>query len=470
MFFRPIPYKTSAGRVSRACFCAVGFALLAMAPPSAVEAQTAAAVWAISGGGDNSDIGFAVAADSAGNAVLVGRVADVATLAGAAPAPLGDLDAAIAKFSPDGQLVWARRPGGSGRDSARGVAIDGNGNALVTGFFHGTGTFGEATADSAGHRDVFVAKYDPSGALMWLRRAGGPLIDEGRGIAADGNGNVFVTGGFEGEAAFADSLTVSARKGSHAFVAKYDADGTPLWVRQAGGDKHTWGNAVAADSAGNVLISGAFARKARFNGTALKSAGNLDIFIAKYDPDGNLLWAKSAGGPNRDMAYSVTADAADNVLVVGKFHGTANFDAVKLNSVGNKDAFIAKYAPDGTLAWAVSLGGRRDDDARGLATDNSGNTLLTGSFRGKMSVGDMTLTSAGDNDIFVAVLNPDGAPLSAQSVGGSDTDNGFGIAADGRGGAYVTGSFTATATFDGPVLHSTGSEDLFISRLRYGKP
>jgi len=467
MFFRPIPFKTTAGGGCRTPFYAMALALLVMAPLAAAEAQSAATEWAVSGGGENSDIGFAVATDSTGNAVLAGRIADMATLAGAAPAPLGDLDAAIAKFNPDGQLVWARRPGGAGRDSARGVAIDGSGNTLVTGFFRGTSTFGEATVDSAGHRDVFVAKYNPAGAPMWFRRAGGPLIDEGRGIAADGNGNVFVTGGFEGQATFADSLTVTAKKGSHAFVAKYDAGGTPLWVRQAGGGRHTWGNAVATDSAGNVLVSGAFARIAAFNGTVLKSAGDLDIFIAKYDPDGNLLWATTAGGRGRDMAYSVTTDAADNVLVAGRFSRIAEFDDVELKSIGDDDAFIAKFTPDGTLAWAVSLGGRGNDAARSVAADNNGNALLTGSFRGKMTIGDMTLTSAGDSDVFVAVFAPDGTLLSARALGGADADSGFGIAADGRGGAYVTGAFTATATFDGSRLSSTGSDDLFISRLRY---
>ena len=467
MFFRSIPFKTSAGRGGLAWFRAVSLALLATAPLSVVEAQTAAEVWVISGGGANSDIGFAVAADSAGNAVLVGRVADVAALAGAALAPLGDLDAAVAKFNSDGQLAWVRRPGGIDRDSAQGVAVDGNGNTLVTGFFRGTGSFGDATVDSAGHRDVFVAKYNPAGAPIWFRRAGGPLIDEGRGIATDSGGNVFVTGGFQGEATFADNLTVAAEKGSHAFIAKYDAGGTPLWVRQAGGDRHTWGNATTTDKAGNVLISGAFARNARFDDTALRSAGDLDIFVAKYDPNGKLLWAKAAGGRGRDMAYSVTTDAADNVLVAGRFSRIARFDDVELKSVGEDDAFVAKFAPDGTLAWTVSFGGRGDDAARGVATDSNGNALLTGSFRGKMTVGGMTLTSAGDHDIFVAVVNPSGTLLSAQAVGGPDTDIGFGIAAAGSGGAYVTGSFTATATFDGIVLHSTGTEDLFVSRLRY---
>lgn len=464
----PRPSRTSP-RI-RGTFRVIVLALFALAPLSAIRAHPAAVVWALSGGGENSDMGFAVASDSAGNVVLAGRVAGVATLAGDLPAPAGNHDAAIAKFNLDGQLVWARRPGGSGRDSALDVAIDADGNALVTGFFQDTGDFGGTSAHSAGHRDVFVAKYDSAGALEWLRRAGGPRIDEGRGVAVDGNGNVLVTGGFEGQAYFADNMSITAEKGSHAFVAKYDSNGTPLWVRQAGGNNYTWGNSVASDSVGNIVIAGAFAKTATLDDVTLESAGNLDIFISKYDPDGNLVWAKSVGGKGREIAYSVTTDQADNVLVAGTFSRTAKFNDIRLKSVGGRDAFIAKYTPDGTLTWVKSFGGRGDDLAHGIAVDTSGSVLLTGSFEGELTVETTVLTSAGRSDLFVAVFDSEGTLLSARAAGGTGNDSGFGIATDGQGGAYVTGSLAATATFDGAHLHSAGSDDLFIAKLNYGKP
>lgn len=444
--------------------------MFATTPLSAIGAQTTAIVWTVTGGGENSDMGFAVASDPAGNAVVVGRVADMAVLAGSLPDPAGDLDAVIAKFDQNGQPVWTRRPGGPGRDTARDVAIDPDGNTLVTGFFRDTSDFGGTSATSVGHRDVFVAKYDPAGALVWLHRAGGPRIDEGRGVAADGNGNVLVTGGFEGQASFAEDVSVSAEKGGYAFVAKYAPDSALLWVRKAGGGKYTWGNSIVTDTAENILVSGAFSKKATFDDTTLKSAGDLDVFIAKYDPDGNLLWAQSVGGSGRDITYSIATDKADNVLVAGMFSRTANFSGVQLKAVGGKDAFVAKFTPDGTLAWALSIGGRGNDSVGGIASDAAGNVLLTGSFQGTLTVGKATLTSAGDSDIFVAALDPEGTLLSASAAGGTGRDNGYGIASDSRGGAYVTGSFTATAAVDGETLRSAGSDDLFIAKLKYRKP
>jgi Beta-propeller repeat len=442
--------------------------LMLFAPPwSAVGAQSNTVEWAMSGGGPNSDIGFAIAMDPSGDAVLVGRMADVTALAGQTSTPLGDLDAAIAKFSADGKLKWLRRPGGTERDSAQSIAIDAKGNALVTGFFRGTGRFGDLESNSAGHRDVFIAKYDSAGTLLWVRRAGGSLIDEGRGISTDPDGNVLVTGGFEGQASFDKDTSVTALGDGDAFIAKYDPNGGLLWVRQAGGEEHTWGNAIATDSAGNVLVSGAFSNTAKFDGTTLTSSNDLGAFVAKYSPNGKLLWAKVGDGSGRDIAYAISVDAEDSVLIAGNFSRSIQFDGKRLESKGSRDAFIAKYQADGTLAWAEAIGGPDDDAVRAIASDGRGDILLTGSFQGELTIGEKVLTSTGDRDVFIAALGADGKPVWARSVGGIETDNGFGIATDGRGGVYVTGSFASTAAFNGMTLSSAGSDDLFILKLHY---
>lgn len=444
--------------------------MLFAVPLPAADAQTHAVEWAMSGGGPNSDIGFAIATDPSGDTVLVGRMADVATLAGQTSPPKGDLDAAIAKFGTDGKLKWLRRPGGTERDSAQSIALDATGNVLVTGFFRGIGKFAPLESNSAGHRDVFVAKYDPTGTLIWIRRAGGLLIDEGRGISADPDDNILVTGGFEGEASFAQDMSITAKGDGDAFIAKYDPNGTLLWVRQAGGQEHTWGNAVVADSVGNVLVSGAFSETATFDGTTLTSSNDLGAFVAKYSPEGELLWAKAGDGSGRDIAYAVSVDAKDNALIAGNFSRTIQFDGTRLESMGGRDAFVVKYQADGTLAWAQSFGGPENDAARAIASDGRGRILITGSFQREIKIGEKALTSAGDQDVFIAELGADGNPMWARSVGGVEADNGFGIATDGHGGAYVTGSFASTAAFNGFALSSAGSDDLFIMKLQYENP
>jgi hypothetical protein len=454
--------------------CAMVLAtLVAASPPAPLRAEPSTVLWAISGGGANSDMGFAIAADPDGNALLVGRMTDAAALAGAEPPVAGDLDAAIAKFGPEGELLWVRRPGGPGRDSAQGIASDSQGNVLVTGFFCETGDFDGKSTASAGHRDIFVAKYDPAGSLLWLRRAGGPLIDEGRAIATDSAGNIFVTGSFEGEVTFSDdsdSTVLTAEGEGDAFLAKYDPDGTLLWVRQGGGEDHTWANSVAVDSAGNALITGSFGGKAAFGDTMLLGEGGLGVFVAKYGPDGALQWARAASGSGRDVGHAVAADRSDNVVVTGSFSRSITFGATALNSDDRNDAFIAKYTPAGAVAWARAIGGGGEDAVRAIVGDGRGNLLVTGSFRGEIELGSTRLTSAGNRDIFVAALDPEGTAFWARSAGGTDTDNGFGIASDGQGGFYITGSFADTAVFNGVALTSAGSDDLFIVRMAYRGP
>jgi hypothetical protein len=444
--------------------------ILFASPLSAVGAQSNTVEWAMSGGGLNSDIGFAIATDPSGDAVLVGRLADVTTLAGLTSDPSGELDAVIAKFSVDGNLKWLRRLGGTERDSAQSIAIDAKGNALVTGFFCGAGRFGSLDLNSAGHRDVFVAKYDPAGTLLWVRRAGGSLIDEGRGISTDPDGNVLVTGGFEGQVSFADDISITAMGDGDAFIAKYDPDGALLWVRQAGGQEHAWGNAIAADSAGNILVSGVFSEKATFDGTILTNSNDLGAFVAKYSPAGKLLWARAGDGSGRTIAYAVSVDMKDNVLIAGFFTRAVQFTGTRLESTGARDAFLVKYQADGTLAWADVFGGPGNDAIRALASDGRGNIFITGSFQGDLTIGAENLTSAGDRDVFIAELETDGKPVWARSVGGIETDNGYGIATDGHGGVYVTGSFASTAAFNGIALSSAGSDDLFILKLNYKTP
>ncbi|MGH8564958.1 MAG: SBBP repeat-containing protein, partial [Gammaproteobacteria bacterium] len=142
------------------------------------------------------------------------------------------------------ELVWARQAGGTSSDEARGIGVDGSGNSYVTGRFRDTATFGpgetnETMLTSAGGNDVFVAKYDSLGDLVWAKRAGGTSDDDGRGIAVDGSGNSYVTGFFPDTATFGPGETnetmLTSAGGNDVFVAKYDSLGDLVWAKRAGG-------------------------------------------------------------------------------------------------------------------------------------------------------------------------------------------------------------------------------------------
>ena len=184
------------------------------------------------------------------------------------------------------------------------------------------------------------------------------------------------------------------------------ATGNHLWSKRFGGTSFDFGTSVAVDSAGNVLVTGEFNGTADFGGGGLTSAGNTDIFVAKYDAAGNHLWSKRFGGTNYDYGYSVAVDSAGKVLVTGYFSGTADFGGGGLTSAGQFDIFVAKYDAAANHLWSKRFGEAGSDAGNSVAVDSGGNVLVTGSFEDTVDFGGGGLTSAGFADIFVAKFSP----------------------------------------------------------------
>jgi hypothetical protein len=457
--------------------------------------------WARSAGGTDHDRGLGIAVDAAGNSYVTGLFTGSATFGlgqgneTTLTSAGGTDDMFVAKYDASGALVWARRAGGgSGGDLGDAIAVDGVGNSYVTGRFFDSATFGpgevnQTTLTSAGTLDVFVAKYDPSGSLLWVTSAGGPDFEQGLGIAIDGVGNSYVTGSFDSEAVFGlgEDNETSLVGFADVFVAKYDVDGALVWARSAGSpDDGDQGNAIAVDGAGNSYVAGWFASSATFgpgegNETILDSDGSADVFVAKYDASGALLWARRAGGAGNDTTFGIAVDAAGNSRVTGGFSGSATFGPGDVNeailvSGGSRDAFVARYDGSGSLVWAKQVTGADFQRGEAIALDGEGNSYVAGIFEESATFGpgetnETTLTSAGETeDVFVASFDSGGALLWARRDGGDDgNDLGQGIAVDGAGNSYVTGRITGSATFglseaNETTLTSSGLFEIFVAK------
>lgn len=395
--------------------------------------------WATSATGPGSDGGSGVAVDATGSATVVGTFngAAMATgiVAGAATFGTGPEavtltasydDVFVARHNADGSLAWAQRAGGDGADFGAGVAVDASGAATVTGSYWGPATFGVGTAavtlPSTRH-DAFVARYHANGTLEWVRGVGGPGSDVGSGVAVDATGVTTVTGSFTGSATFgsgADSVTLTAAGRTDefpygafdVFVARYDADGTLAWAERAGGTESDDGIDVALDVTGAATVTGNFRGTATFGSGAqavtLTSAGWDDVFVARYDADGTLDWARKAGGPNGERVSAVAVDATGASTVTGEFTGTSAFGGAEAvtSAPDFPDMFVARYDADGTLVWVASAGGPSADRGSGVAVDATGAATVAGHFWGSLTFGSgaegVTLTSEGGDDLFVA--------------------------------------------------------------------
>ncbi len=437
-------------------------------------------LWVKRMGGDGLDRGWGVAVDGTGNVYVTGSFQGSADFnpggSGGTLAAAGGTDVFIAKYDANGNYLWAKGISGSDTEHGFGIAVDSTGNVYVTGTFEGSVDFnpgtGTAMLTAAGSWDAFIAGYDPNGNYLWAKRIGGGGLDQGYGVAVDGTGNVYVTGFFGGVADFDPGITLIAPF-IDAFLARYDANGNCLWAKNTGSSGSAYGHAVAADSAGNVCVTGYFYLSADFDpgnsSAVITAAGDQDVFIARYDPNGNFLWAKSIGGSGLDQGQGVAVDGTGYVYVTGLYTGSADFNSGSgtdtLTAAGLLDAFLTKYDANGNFLWAKSMGGSGRDLGYGVAVHGKGNVYVMGMFEhtADFDPGPDTamLTPAGDYDVFVVKLacsDTTSSYLRVTECGDSYTLNGEVYTATGM----YTQSYTGRSGCDSAVIL-----DLTLSPIDY---
>jgi hypothetical protein len=376
----------------------------------------------------------------------------------------------LAKFDPDGNHLWSQRFGDSNDfDYVRGIAVDGAGNVLITGYFYGTLDFGGGLLTST-EIDIFLAKFDPAGNHIWSHGFGDYQTSgdqKGLSVAVDGAGNVFLTGSFEGIVDFNGGLQAL---GIDIFLVKFDPDGNHIWSQAFGDFDSQFGSSVAVDGAGNVLLTGSFGGTVDFGGGPLTSAGGADIFQAKFDPSGDHIWSQRFGDSHSEGSTCIAVDGAANVLLTGYFRGTVDFGGGPLENAGGEEIFLAKFDPSGDHIWSQRFGDWTNQRGMSVAVDYTGSATLTGYFYRTVDLGGGPLRSAGDDDIFLAKFDPDGLHLWSQRFGDRFRDYGYGVAVDRAGNVIFTGSFWFTADFGGGQLESKGYSDIFLAKFESRSP
>jgi hypothetical protein len=441
----------------------------------------------------------------------------------------------VAHYGGDGALISARTFGGSGGyDSAKAVAAFADGSTVLTGSFSGNAVFGlreanETVLSSQGPNDVYVARYAADGSLVWVTRAGGIGIDYGSGIAALPDGSSLVTGRCSSNAMFGpgepNQATVEPGdaydEAYFAFVARYDADGHLSWVRSATGGQPS---DIAALPGGGAVVVGTYDGHVTFGagepGETLLPNGALSdgyMFAARYQMDGSLEWAMSLGttavtprcaalgdgstllvgpflakyAPDGTLVWSKPSSGSDvaglpdgSVVVAGGFYGTQTFGAGEPNETTLTaaglvplppyfDAFVARYHADGTLAWVRQATGESIDWAREVVAAADGSLLVAGSLGGTLTFGagearETTLSQVGE--WFLARYAGNGSLIWAQPVAPHSSIMLNDLAALPDASAYLTGTFSQRAMFgvDEPnatTLLSAGDDDLFLARF-----
>lgn len=314
----------------------------------------------------------------------------------------------VAKYDNNGtQLLSQELQTATGQKSSD-IEVDSAGNFYITGTAEGS-----LGAANAGGTDIFVSKYSSAGTWLWVQQIGSAGNDSSGGVAVNSLGNVCIAG------SLLDDLGV----GVDAFVAKYDSAGTKLWERKLGTAAEDSAGYIAADSAGNVYIAG----KTRGD-LAGTGAGGQDIFVAKYDSSGTLLWVRQLGTAGFDYLSGLDADSYGNVYITGRLQSSEYVSGQPVNRIGSPpgNAFVAKYDSNGTLLWQQQR--QQGDSTDDLDADNSGNIYITGN----------TITSFpqdgnyGVSASFVAKYGSTGTEMWSQLV-----DSGYNIDIDSHGSVFL---------------------------------
>jgi hypothetical protein len=215
---------------------------------------------------------------------------------------------------------------------------------LLAGSFETSIDFGGGVLMSAGQEDGFVAKLTSAGVHAWSKRFGGSGLDSAAGIAVDAMGNVVIVGDFEGTINVGTTMLTSAGM-SDVVVAQFNSLGNVVWSKRFGDSADQQASAVAVDSPGNVVVAGAFNGSIDFGGGAIQSAGAQDIFVAKLSPSGSHAWSFGAGDSAIQSFAAVGVDGLGNVLLAFALQGTVDFGFGPMTSAGATDMVIAKLGP-----------------------------------------------------------------------------------------------------------------------------
>lgn len=374
--------------------------------------------WVKGGGGILTDRGDGMAIDATGNIIVAGSFYGVATFEDVALTSSGNLDVMTLKYSPTGELLWIKQ--GKCATQAKGVdiVVTPDGNYVETGYFGGNSggeeiDFDGTVVQSNGFRDIYVLKRDPEGNILWAVNAGGPESGEvPSGIAADAAGNIYITGEHNDNAEFGSTILHTDSTDNNMVVAKLDPDGNFLWAKTAGGFyTDDQGYDIDVTPEGDVYVTGIFDSLATFEDVDIVGNDQEEFFLAKYDTDGNFQWVRHSVCPEKVFGYGVQVAPDGNVYAVGRYGDDATFGETQIDGIDADDIFIAKYSTDGDLLWIETAGGIDDDYAKSVDVDWAGNVYVTGNFLANCFIGDETLISNGKNDIFVAKLGDAWVPV-----------------------------------------------------------
>jgi gliding motility-associated-like protein len=343
------------------------------------------------------------------------------------------------------------------------VEIDNAGNSYITGYVTGETAFNtnNVIQNAAGNGDIYVAKYNPVGTLVWYKKFGGNYSDRAYDLAIGPDQNIVVTGQFFGSITFGSTTLQSALDSKDIFLLKLDPNGDVIWALKEGGSMAENAYGVTVDHQNNVILTGQFQGNATIAGSNFTSVidpitnlPSFDLFVSKYNPSGNSIWVRVGAAEKEDRGLAVAVDSQDNIFVTGQYSDTLIFAGNIYNNNGYNVGFVTKISPSGQVQFFNNLraGFVLPYD---VEVNSSDKVVITGDFLGNMNYYHnnvpYSIQSPYSKKIFVLKIENDGSYQWNYTLGSESDISAASISVDLANSIFVTGFFSCALN----QLHDT---------------
>lgn len=320
----------------------------------------------------------AIASDNVGNYYITGRESNKIILS---------------KYDGlSGQLLWKKTSGGSSKEEGKAIAVDASGNITIGGFFN--------SVSSSDQRDAYLARYNNRGDLLWSKSIWSSGFDEIHSLKHDMAGNIIVLGVFSGTTCNIDSIKLRSSGGKSMFLASFSPDGSVRWATKADGVEFSSSISgvrnlvLSISNAGEIYVGGTFRDKLTLENITLSASQSM--FLARYDANGRVVWAKQAIGSSQGDAMVATRDGA---VIAGRFNQQAEFDGFGVRGNNVITLFIGMYGKNGDLRWLKRAGDLQNTENGTswsqsigvVAVDNNETIYVAGEHYGDIVIGSTPL-------------------------------------------------------------------------------
>ena len=423
--------------------------------------------WVKRAGGANTDLSNGIWVDNKNNIFITGSISGKSKFFKTEVNSQGGGDVYIAKYSPDGGLLWIKTFGGKLDDFSNAITGDPDGNIYVTGIFTDTAYFGNQTLAAKG-TDVFVLKLNNRGQVDWAKSLSTSGTALPQCIAVTDQGGVYIGGLFSVQYSQAIQRQMGMTDG---FITKLTWQGEASWTKVVGGSGFDEVTMVSTDPWGRVLAGGVFEQIMYVDDFEISGNSSKSAFALRLEATGNVLWSKSfSGNDSQTQISDAVTDIDGNVYLTGKFSGETQFGNTVLISKGQTDVFLTAIASGGDLKWASSLGGADVEEALSIQmTSNSKSLLVSGLFNKYIEHGRTNIQAQYDNQLFISRWDIRGNLDELRAQNFNSVFHCSGKRIDPAGNVWLTGSFTEKSNFGKLNFVSAGEEDIFISAISDSK-